>query len=140
MMTVLEQKLRDIADEKDLKLLPENLKKDVTCLGVTGTLEASTSSGGVKQFSTVEEMNASTGNTEGDLAIIYRNEIQNATADSQFRIATFPDTVVLNSAITDYAEFRYIAVDSSVTFDCMGSLNSSGFSMDCYTETRNIRI
>lgn len=38
-MTELEQKLRDIADEKDLKVLPENIKKDVSILGVTGTLE-----------------------------------------------------------------------------------------------------
>ena len=139
-MTDLETKLNAILNDKLTNLKPENLKKGITCLGVTGTLETSAGSGGVKQFSTVEEMNSSTGNTEGDLAIIYRNEIQNATADSRFRIATFPDTVVLNSAITDYVEVRYRAVDSSVMFDCMGSLDSSGFSMDCYTETGNIRI
>ena len=139
-MTVLEQKLRDIADEKDLKLLPENLKAGVTCLGVTGTLEASTTSGGVKQFSTVEEMNSSTGNTEGDLAIVYRNEVQNATVDSQFQTATFPDTVVLDTALTDYVEVRYRAVDSSKMFDCMGQLDSSKFMMDCYTESGEIRI
>ena len=139
-MTVLEQKLRDIADEKDLKLLPENLKKGITCLGVTGTLEASTSSGGVKLFETIEEMNSSTGNTEGDLAIVYRNTLANMTADTETQYITFPDTVVLNSAITDYAEFSYIAVDSSVTFGCTGSLDSSMFTMNYYTETRDVTI
>ena len=141
-MTLLEQKLRDIVDEKDLKLLPENLKAGVTCLGVTGTYEGSGGGTveGVKQFSTVEEMNNSTGNTEGDLAIVYRSEVQNATVDSKFQVATFPDTVVLDSAITDYVEVRYTAVDSSVMFDCWGSLDSSMFRMDCYTDSGEIRI
>lgn len=38
MATIL-QKANEILDEKNEKLLPENLRKDVTCLGVTGTLE-----------------------------------------------------------------------------------------------------
>lgn len=139
-MKELQTVLNNILADKNTNLKPENLKKGVTCLGVTGTLEASTSSGGVKQFSTVEEMNSSTGNTEGDLAVVYKNEIQNATVDSKFQVATFPDTVVLDTAITGYVEVRYRAVDSSVMFDCWGSLDSSGFSMDCYTETGNIRI
>ena len=40
-MTELEQKLRDIANEKDLKILPENIKKDVEIFDVTGTYEGS---------------------------------------------------------------------------------------------------
>ena len=38
-MTELEQRLRTIVTEKEEKLLPENLKKGITLLGVTGTLE-----------------------------------------------------------------------------------------------------
>lgn len=77
-------------------------------------------SGGIKQFSTIEEMQADPTAKEGDLAIVYRNEVQNATVDSKFQVATFPDTVVLDNAMTDYAEVRYRAVDSSKMFDCMG--------------------
>lgn len=139
-MKELQTVLNNILADKNTNLKPENLKKNVTCLGVTGTLEASASSGGVKQFSTVEEMNSSTGNTEGDLAIVYRSEVQNATVDSRFQVATFPDTVVLDTALTDYVEVRYRAVDSSVMFDCMGQLDSSMFSMDCYTESGSVRI
>lgn len=139
-MKELQTVLNNILTDKNTNLKPENLKKGVTCLGVTGTLEASASSGGVKQFSTVEEMNASTGNTEGDLAVVYRSEVQNATVDSRFQVATFPDTVVLDTALTDYVEVRYRAVDSSVMFDCMGQLDSSMFSMDCYTESGSVRI
>lgn len=97
-------------------------------------------SGGIKQFSTIEEMQADPNAKEGDLAIVYRNEVQNATVDSKFQVATFPDTVVLDNAMTDYAEVRYRAVDSSKMFDCMGSLDSSSFRMDCYTESGSIRI
>ena len=139
-MKELQTVLNNILTDKNTNLKPENLKKGITCLGVTGTLEAGTTSGGVKQFSTVEEMNSSTGNTEGDLAIVYRSEVQNATVDSQFQVATFPDTVVLDSAITDYVEVRYTVVDSSVMFDCWGNLDSSRFRMDCYTESGQIRI
>lgn len=77
---------------------------------------------------------------EGDLAVVYRSEMQNATVDSKFQVATFPDTVVLDTAITSSVEVRYRAVDSSKMFDCMGSLNSSRFRMDCYTESGSIRI
>ncbi len=97
-------------------------------------------SSGIKQFNTVEEMNSSTGNSEGDSAVIYRNEVRNATVDSKFQVATFPDTVVLDSAITDSIEVRYRAVDSSIMFDGMGSLDSSMFRMDCYTESGEMRI
>jgi hypothetical protein len=94
----------------------------------------------VKLFETEEEMQADTTAEEGDLAVVYRNEVKNATVDSQFQTATFPDTVVLDNAITDSVEVRYRAVDSSVMFDCWGSLDSSMFRMDCYTETGSIRI
>lgn len=94
----------------------------------------------VKLFETEEQMQADTTAKEGDLAIVYRSEIQNATVDSKFQVANFPETVVLDSAITDYVDIRYRAVDSSVMFDCWGSLDSSRFRMDCFTESGNIRI
>ena len=97
-------------------------------------------SGDIKLFATVEEMKADANAKEGDLAIVYRSEVKNATVDSKFQVAAFPDTVVLDTAITDYVEVRYRAVDSSIMFECMGQLDSSNFIMDCYTETGNIRI
>lgn len=97
-------------------------------------------SGDVKQFATIEEMQADTTAKEGDLAVVYRSEVQNATVDSKFQTATFPETVVLDTAITNYVEISYRAVDSSKMFDCMGSLDSSSFMMDCYTDSGSITI
>ena len=102
--------------------------------------EARGGSGNVKLFETQEEMQVDTTAKEGDLAVVYGSEVQNATVDSKFQVATFPDTVVLDSAITDYVEVRYRAVDSSVMFDCMGMLDSSNFMMDCYTDSGSIRV
>ena len=133
----VEAEKEDVADA--IGLTPEKLVKGNTILGVEGTAEAGTTTG-VKLFETVEEMQADTTAQEGDLAIVYRSEIQNATVDSKFQTATFPDTVVLDTALTDYVQVRYSAVDSSVMFDCMGQLDSSMFMMNCYTETGEIMI
>lgn len=95
---------------------------------------------GINIFETKELMQADTTAKEGDLAIVYRSEVKNATVDSKFQVATFPDTVVLDNAMTDNVEVGYRAVDSSVMFNCWGSLDSSMFMMDCYTESGSIRI
>ena len=131
-----------VTSDIDSNIVAENIKKDISILGVTGTYEGSGGGTveGIKQFATVEEMNNSTNNKEGELAVVYRSEVQNATVDSKFQVATFPDTVVLDTAITDYINVRYRAVDDSVMFDCRGILDSSNFRMDCFTESGKIRI
>ena len=106
----------------------------------TVTVNVPSGSGDVKLFETEQAMQADPNPSEGDLAVVYRSEVQNATADSRFQTATFPDTVVLDTTMTDYIDIRYRAVDSSKMFDCMGSLNSSGFRMNCYTESGSIII
>ncbi len=103
-MKELQTVLNNILTDKNTNLKPENLKKDVICLGVTGTLETSTTSGGVKQFSTVEEMNSSTGNTEGDLAIVYSLNIRNIQqGETITNTLLFPDTVTFDTTVD--AEF-----------------------------------
>ena len=126
-MNILENNLTQILNEKSTKIIPENIKKDVQIFDVVGTYEGSGGGTveGIKQFATQEEMQADTTAQEGDLAAVYRSEVKNATVDSKFQVATFPDTVVLDSAITDYVDVRYRAVDSSIMFDCEGSLTSS---------------
>ena len=111
-------------EQNNIKL--EDIKTQIQNLPEAGgTVE------GIKQFSTIEEMQSDTTSKEGDLAVVYRSEIQNATVNSKFRVATFPETVVLDTAMTDYVDVSYGAVDTSVTFSCWGNLDSSRFSMDC---------
>lgn len=131
--------LNNILTDKNTNLKPGNLKKGVTCLGVTGTLETSTTSGGIKQFSTVEEMNASTGNTVGDLAIVYRNVLTNMTADTETQYITFPDTVVLPTAFTGEYYGMIRAVDDS-GFQAQIMLSQTSFEFMGYSETGETTI
>lgn len=92
------------------------------------------STGDVKLFETYEEMQADENAKEGDLAIVYRREIQNATVDSQFQTATFPKTVVLPEAITEYMYVEYKAVDDSTSTKCIGFLDENNFRLTWRTD------
>lgn len=63
-MSTLQDNLTEIKRQKDLYLLPGNIRKDLTILGITGTFEGGGSSEGIKLFDTVEDMNSSTGNVD----------------------------------------------------------------------------
>ncbi len=115
------------------------LSKGLIAYGENGIIEG-THRETLKMFDTIENMNSSEDNEEGDLAIIYRSEIQNSTVDSKFSSAVFPATVVLPEALIDSVEIMYRATDSSIMFDCWGEMNASYFNMSCYTESGEINI
>ena len=101
-------KVNAVTSDIDANIKAENIKSGVEILGITGTLESGT--GQVKLFETVEEMQLDNTSKEGDLAVVYRNEVQNMTVDTQTQYITFPETVVLPDAITsDYrCTYKYI--------------------------------
>lgn len=136
-MTSLKEKSESILNEKQLNLLPENIKKDITVLGVTGTYEGSA---GVKLFETIEDMNNDETAKEGDLAIVYRNEIQNMKADTQTQYITFPETVTLPEAFTSSLYLRLRAVDMSIMFDGNIQLDQTTFRFDGFSESGMIRV
>ena len=142
MSNQLQNVLDEIKVEKDSKLLPENIKKGVQIFDITGTLEqgGASTDAPIKLFETEAEMLSDTTAKENDLAVIYKHEVQNASVDSKFSSATFPNTVTLPEAITDYVDVMYRAVDDASMFECYGSLDANNFMMDCYTETDEIRI
>nr|DAO22935.1 MAG TPA: hypothetical protein [Caudoviricetes sp.] len=137
----LQTKLDAILNDKNTNLKPENLKKGVTCLGVIGALEAgSSTTSGVKLFETEEEMQADTTAKEGDLAVVYKKEIHNMTADSEVTSLTFPEIVTLPSAYTDNCYTRIRAVDSSIMFDGNCQLDQNSFRFDSWSESGMIRV
>ena len=141
-MTLLEINLSEILQEKQNKIIPENIKKDVQMFDITGTYEGSGGGTveGVKLFETIEEMNSSTGNTEGDLAVVYRNVLANMIADTETQYITFPDTVTLPTAFTGEYYGRIRAVDDSGMFDGNIMLNQTSFNFQGYSETRDLTI
>ena len=141
MANELQTTLNEILADKQTNLKPENLKKGVTLLGVEGNLE----SGGstevpVKLFETQEEMQADVTAQEGDLAVVYRSEVQNMTADSEVTSITFPETVTLPAAFTDDVYCMLRAVDSSAMFDGNCELSQNSFHFEGYSDTGMIRV
>ena len=96
-------------------------------------------SGDVKLFETQEQMQADPNAKEGDLAIVYRSELKNMTADMEVSSITFPETVTLPTAFTNNAYCRLRAVDSSVMFDGNCQLDQSSFRFDGWSESGMIR-
>ena len=140
-MSDLQDKINLALVEKATKIIPENIKKDVTILGVTGTYEGSGGGTveGVKQFSTIEEMQADTTAKEGDLAVVYREEIQPVTEESEFDSCTFPNTVVLDSAFSGNINGSFRSTGSSY-FDGSANMSSSRFRFTGYGESGQIRV
>ena len=141
-MSELKTNLEAILQEKQDKIIPENIKKDVQIFDIIGTYEGSGSSsnGDVKLFETVEEMQADENSKEGDLAVVYRSEIQNMTADTETQYITFPETVTLPEAFTDSVYGRLRAVDTSIMFDGNIQLDQTSFRFDGYSESGMIRV
>lgn len=120
-MSELNITLNEILEDKNANLLPQNLKAGVTCLGVNGALEGGNV--GVKLFETQEQMQTDTTAQEGDKAIVYRSEIVNGTATTEFTQINFADTVVLPSAVTS-SLYCMLRNDSGMS-DGQISLNAS---------------
>ena len=138
-MSELNDKLLEIKRQKDEYILPENLKKDVTVYGVTGTLEPGSGGGDVKLFDTVEHMQEDEDAQDGDLAVVYREEIQPVTEESEFDSCIFSNTVVLNEAFTDniFGSFRNTG---SGYFEGYVELSSSNFRFSGYGRSGEIRV
>lgn len=139
-MTELNNKINAILEEKRQKLIPNNIKKNVTIFGITGTLEGGGTVEGAKIFSSVEEMQNDTDKKAGDCAVVYSKVIGGIKADTEFSNCVFPSQVVLSEAMTDRVDLMFRAVDESVMFDGFGMIDSNMFSLDCYTESDMIRV
>ena len=139
-MSDLKTNLEQILQEKETKIIPENIKKDIQIFDVVGTLESSSSDYKIKLFKTEEEMQADKNANEGDLAVIYREEIQNMMVDTQTQFITFPETVTLTEAITGSYFCMLRAADDSAMFDGQIQLTSTMFRFNGYSETGMIRV
>ena len=137
-MSQLLDELNLILQEKQDKIKPENIKKGIQIFDIEGTYEGN--SGDVKLFETEEQMQQDPNANEGDLAVVYREEIQNMTADSQTQFITFPETVTLPQALTESYYCRLRATDPSKMFDGNIMLDQNSFRFDGFTDTGMIRV
>lgn len=136
----LQSKTYEFTDNTHIVLSPETGYDGFSSIELTINVPQEGGSGDIKLFKTVEEMQADPNPSEGDLAVVYRSEIQPCTATAHFSKAIFPETVVLDSALEDSVELRFRPVDDSQMFYCWGQLDSNYFQMDCYGEEGEYRI
>lgn len=112
----------------DENLKSENIKKDVSIFGVTGSLESS--SGQIKLFKTQEEMQADPDAKEGDYAVVYDDSPMKMEAGVYYNGSLtmyFPKVVTLDEAVSsaisnkqwtmlDYNDVGYSLTSSSFKF------------------------
>lgn len=87
-MTLLE-KAQQVLEEKRTKVIPENIKDDITIFGVEGILEAGKRAN-IKCFTSFEEMNNDPDKQEGDLAIVYGSGLTPLTAGTEVNSINIP--------------------------------------------------
>lgn len=131
--------INPVTNTIDANIIPENIKKDTTILGVTGTLEGATTVEGAKIFASVDEMNASTG-SKGDLAVVYVSSIDNMTFGTEAQTISFPEMVELPEAVTDFLYASLRPVDETVMCDVALELSVDRFAVSVYTESGSQQI
>lgn len=114
-------------DNGYLEYTPSN-EEQIIPAGYTSGGKIAAIEKGAKIFSSIEEMNASTDNTNGNLAVVYGVSLQNTTVNDKFQIATFPSTVTLPTAFENLQEISYQSVDESITI--YGELSGTGFELE----------
>ena len=125
-MSDLKTNLQEILQEKQDKIIPENIKKDVQIFDVTGTYDGGGSSTtGVKLFKTEEEMQADSTAKEGDLAVVYGTITANSNyGDKNITQIVFPNIVTLPEQVTSNYTFSSVSIFSGFTL----TLTSTSFS------------
>ena len=98
----------------DSNILPENIKKDVSILGVTGTYDGNQVENQVKVFETEELMNSDTNPQNGNLALVYRDKRADLVVGNTYTKLYIPNTITFDSAITSA---NSIVLDAGNTLD-----------------------
>lgn len=137
-------------DLETLKIARDNMKLALEGQGQTVTKDIRTyaqaisniSGGGeVKLFDTIAHMQEDPTAQDGDLAIVYREEIQPINGESEFSVCKFPNRVVLDEAFTSNIRGDFRAVDSSSGyFDGMLSISSSSFRFNGWGDNVSVNI
>lgn len=111
----LQSKTYNFTENTHIVLSPETGYDGFSSIELT--INVPTGSGDVKLFETQEEMQADKTAQEGDLAVVYRNDISNWDGQSEISGFTFPSTVVLSSSSTGRCSGNYDGgiIDGQVT-------------------------
>lgn len=135
-MSDLQNSLNEILRQKNAYLLPENIKKDVTVLGITGTLESGGSgSGDVKLFENKTELNTYLDDNYGDVIIgskvVVYGELQSFVLAPNINTTSLyvPETITLSNVLTSTLSGYMYSIYNGRTSGGSFSITPSGFSI-----------
>lgn len=121
----------------DNNIQSENIKKDITILGITGTLESENS--GAKLFATEEAMQNDTTAKNGDLAVVYNQLFKPVVKDCIFsKIKLAGNNITLDEEIPENTWYNcsFRATESGSWYTLYGSLSRTDFSLSAWGETQ----
>lgn len=106
-MSQLQDNLNEILRQKNAYLLPGNLKKNISLLGVTGTLDVHSD---IILYSTKEALLADTTEPENEYGVVYGPKLTPLHDGMTASAIYFLDEVVFDTAITDsyWAELEIV--------------------------------
>lgn len=131
MPNTLQEKLNNIKTQKDTYLLPENVKKDVTVLGVTGSYEGNPVT--VKHFDSLNMMYDDPDKKLNDIAIVGSYAENGYEKDTAIKSLTFPASLTFSSALED-GNTEYFRSQDEAVADAL-DINFSSTEIDIYLKS-----
>ena len=124
--------------------ITENSTVDVSnyAEAVVDVAGGETTKSNIYKVATVADRDSINDMVEGDICVVHQKTLGNITASSKFQTAMMPDVVTLPTALNSSArvDLMFRATSNDVMFDGWGDLSSTGFFMDCFTESGNIHV
>lgn len=138
-MDILNTKIKSILTEKNTKILPANIKKDVNILGVTGTYEGQQPSGtiSITENGTVDvseyasaDVNVQGSSSENNAKMLARN----TTGLSYFQAYQYIETIDDNYEVTGIADLRslFSSFSSLKRLPTMNTSSATNVQNMCY--------
>lgn len=102
--------------------------------------QITTMEGVVKLFETEEEMRSDSTAKEGDLAVVYREQVSNMAINDHPQYITFPETVTLPNQLTSTYNCAFKADSNTTMCDIEIRLDDSRFRLDCWGSNVNFQV
>ena len=134
----LQSKVYNFTENTHIILSPETGYDGFSSIELTINVPQEGGSGQVKLFETEQAMQADPNPSEGDLAVVYREELVPIDGNTKFDSCVFPKIVVLDEAFTGSISGGFGATEQGVVFAATVEVSSSGFRFSDYVKSEII--
>ena len=116
-MQSLQSKSVQITSNGNISVLPDTGYQGMTQVDLTVNVPQGGGSGDVKLFETIAEMQADPNPSEGDLAVVYKNDIVSPSPGDTINSFSPPATVVFDTAIIS-SVYMTLSGEGMIMLDC----------------------